>query len=71
MDKSAASAASVDYVKFQAVNKSGASAASPKAKSMNQDSGERPGDGSAGRRRPRGVPQAVGEAALAANLIKA
>ena len=45
VDKSAASAASPDYVKFQAVIKSAASAASPKAKSREGSS--------------RGAPRAV------------
>ena len=59
VNKSAASAASPDYVKSQAVIKSAASAASPKAKS------EKP--------RSRGAPRGrhPGEAALAADLITA
>ena len=50
VNKSAASAASPDSVKFQAVIKSAASAASPKAKSRKaRPRGlERPGDGPAG-----------------------
>ena len=44
-NKSAASAASRDYVKFQAVIKSAASAASPKAKSREGSSRGAPGDG--------------------------
>ena len=43
-NKSAASAASRDYVKFQAVIKSAASAASPKAKS--REGSSEPDDGS-------------------------
>ena len=45
MIKSAASAASLDYVKFQAVIKSAASAASPKAKSREGSSRGAPDDG--------------------------
>ena len=45
MNKSAASAASLDYVKFQAVIKSAASAASPKAKSREGSSRGAPDDG--------------------------
>ena len=44
MNKSAASAASPDYVKFQAVIKSAASAASPKAKSREGSSRGAPDD---------------------------
>ena len=44
MNKSAASAASPDYVKCQAVIKSAASAASPKAKSREGSSRGAPGD---------------------------
>ena len=44
-NKSAASAASLVYVKFQAVIKSAASAASPKAKSREGSSRGAPGDG--------------------------
>ena len=45
VNKSAASAASPDYVKFQAVIKSAASAASPKAKSREGSSRGAPDDG--------------------------
>ena len=45
VNKSAASAASPDSVKFQAVIKSAASAASPKAKSREGSSRGAPGDG--------------------------
>ena len=44
VNKSAASAASPDYVKFQAVIKSAASAASREPKSREGSSRERPGD---------------------------
>ena len=72
----------LDFVKFQAVIKSAASAASPKAKSREGSSRGAPDDGArwddgvgrtTGRIRTtaRGAPQAVGEAALAADLITA
>ena len=51
MNKSAASAASLDYVKFEAVIKSAANAASPKAKSREGSFREAPGRrGTVGRR---------------------
>ena len=78
MNKSAASAASLDYVKFQAVIKSAASAASPKAKSRKPRPRGAPGNGSAGGQQHWGAPPGLGfldlvfgEAALAADLIKA
>ena len=78
VNQSPASAASPDYVKFQAVMKSAASANSPKTNRGNHDPGERLGDGSAGGRRPWGAPLDLGsfdlvfgEAALAADLITA
>ena len=78
VNKSAASAASPDYVKFQAVIKSAASPASREPKSRGLSSRGAPDGGSAGGRRPRGAPLglgfldlAFGEAALAADLITA
>ena len=75
--QSAASAASPDSVKFQAVIKSAASAASRKPKSRKDSRGVQDG-GSAGGRRPRGTPLELPsldlgflEAALAADLIMA
>ena len=53
-NKSAASAASLDYVKFQAVIKSAASAASPKAKSREGSSRERRATGLGGTTGPAG-----------------
>ena len=77
-NKSAASAASPDFVKFQAVIKSAASAASRKPKSREGSSRGVQDDASAGGRRPRGTPLEVPsldlgfpEAALAAYLITA
>ena len=78
MNQSAASAASLDSVKFQAVIKSAASAASRKPKSREGSSrGVQDGASAAGRR-PRGSPLELSsldldflEAALAADLITA
>ena len=73
----------LDFGKFQAVIKSAASAASPKAKSREGSSRGAPGDGArwddgVGRATDRGAPLelpsldfAFGEAALAADLITA
>ena len=78
MDKSAASAASLDYVKFEAVIKSAASAASREPKSREGSSRGAQDGGSAGGQRPRGAPLEIPfldlgslEAALAAGLITA
>ena len=78
MNQSAASAASLDYVKFQAVIKSAASAASRKPKSREGSSRGVQDGGSAGGRWPQGAPLGLGflglvfrEAALAADLITA
>ena len=78
MSKSAASPASLNPVKFQAVIKSAASAASKKPKSsLGSSRGVQDGS-SAGARRPRGTPLELPsldlgflEAALAADLITA
>ena len=56
VNKSAASAASPDSVKFQQVIKSAASAASRKPKSREGSSRGVQDSGSAGRRQPRGTP---------------
>ena len=78
MNKSAASAASLDYVKFQSVIKLAARAASRKPKSRAGSSRGVPDGSSAGGRRPRGAPLELPsldlgflEAALAANSIMA
>ena len=78
VNKPAASAASLDYVKFKAVIKSAASAASRKPKSREGSSRGVQDGGSAGGRRPRGTPLELPsldlgflEAALAADLITA
>ena len=78
---SAASAACPDYVKFQAVIKSAASAASRKPKSSEGSSRGAPDGGSAGGRRPWGAPLELPSldlgfleaalAALSADLITA
>ena len=64
--------------KSEAVIKSAACTASPKTKARTSKSGERLGDGPAGRGQPRGAPLGLvflvsvfGEVALAANLITA
>ena len=76
VNKSAASAASPDSVKFQAMIKSAASAASSKPKSREGSSRGVQDGGSAGGRRPRGTPPELPsldlgflEAALAADLL--
>ena len=78
MNKSAASAAFPDYMKFQAVIKSAASAASRTPKSRDQAPGERPEHRRLQTEPPSGAPPEVGpldlvfrDAALAANLITA
>ena len=78
MNRPAASAASLGYVKFQAVIKSAAGAASRKPKSREGSSRGAPDGGSAGGRQPRGAPLelgpldlVLGEAALAADSITA
>ena len=78
VNQSAASAASPDYVKLQAVIKSAASTASRKPKSKEGSSRGVQDGGSAGGRRPRGTPlelPSLGlgflEAALEADLITA
>ena len=78
VNKSAASAASLDYVKFPAVIKSAASAASRKPKSREGSSRGVQDGGSAGGRRPWGPSLELPyldlgflQAALAADLITA
>ena len=77
-NKSAASAASLDSVKFQAVIKSAASAASQRPNQGNQDPGEHPEAVIRQPGRCAGAPLglvfldlAFGEAALAADLMTA
>ena len=74
VNKSAASVVSLDYVEFQAVIKSAASAASRKPKSREGSSRGVQDGGSAGGQRPRGTPPEIPsldfgflEAALAAD----